>query len=148
METTTSPVKPPTWYRVVTILAVIWMLFGVVAWVMDLMMDEAALAKMSDAQRQLYAVRPQWLFAVYAIAIFSGLAGAIGLVLRKSWATTLLAISLVAIVIQFGYTFTAMHAIEILGASAALPFPIVIFLIGAALLWLSMRAKRSGWIGA
>ena len=146
METTATPVKPPTWFRIVAILAVIWMLFGVMAWVMDLMMDEAALAQMSEAQRQLYATRPQWLFVIYAIAIFSGLAGAIGLVLRKSWATTLLAISLVAIVIQFGYTFTVMHAIEILGAAAALPFPIVIFAIGTALLWLSLHAKRSGWI--
>ena len=136
----------PRWFRVIAILAVIWMLFGVMAWIMDLMTDETALAQMSEAQRQLYASRPQWLFVVYAIAIFTGLAGAIGLVAKKAWATILLAISLVAIVIQFGYTFTAMHAVEILGPASAVPFPMVIFLIGAALLWFSLLAKRSGWI--
>jgi hypothetical protein len=146
METTATRVKPSAWFRIVAILAVIWMLFGVMAWVMDLMMDEAALAQMSEPQRQLYAARPQWLFAVYAVAIFTGLAGAIGLVARKSWATALLAISLVAIVIQFGYTFLVMRAVNLLGAAAALPFPIVIFAIGAALLWLSLHAKRSGWV--
>ncbi|MFL6548420.1 MAG: hypothetical protein ACJ8OJ_06965 [Povalibacter sp.] len=146
MDTSTAVVKPPTWYWIVAILAVVWMLFGVMAWVMDLMMDEAALAKMTDAQRQLYATRPQWLFVVYAVAIFSGLAGAIGLVIRKSWAIPLFVVSLVAVVIQFGYTFMAMHAVELLGAGAALPFPLVIFLIGAALLWFSIRAKRSNWI--
>jgi hypothetical protein len=49
---------------------------------MDLTTDEAGLAKMSKAQRQLYAARPQWLFAVYGMAIFTGFAGAIGLLLR------------------------------------------------------------------
>jgi hypothetical protein len=123
------------------------MLFGVMAWVMDLMTDEASLAELSEAQRQLYAARPQWLFAVYGVAIFSGLAGAIGLLVRKSWASALFALSLAAIVVQFGYTFFAMHAVEVLGAAAAIPFPLAIFLIGVALLWFSGRARKRGWIG-
>jgi hypothetical protein len=138
--------KLPAWYWVVAILALIWMLFGVMAWVIDLMTDEAGLAQMSEAQRQLYVARPQWIFVVYAVAIFSGLAGAIGLLMRKSWATALLALSLAAVVIQFGYTFLVMRAAEVLGAGAALPFPIVIFLIGASLLWFSLKARRQGWI--
>ena len=81
MNTTSAESKPPTWYWVVSGLAVLWMLFGVMAWVMDLMTDEASLAELSEAQRQLYAARPQWLFAVYGVAIFSGLAGAIGLLM-------------------------------------------------------------------
>lgn len=144
----TSTIKPPTWYWVVSVLALIWMLFGVFAWTMDFLMDEAALAQMTDAQRQLYSVRPQWLFIVYAVAIFSGLAGAIGLVMRKAWAIPAFWISLIAIIIQFGYTLLVMDAIRLLGAAAALPFPIMIFAIGAALLWFAMRAKKSGWLVA
>jgi hypothetical protein len=138
--------KPPSWYWVISVLALLWMLFGVFAWTMDLLMDEAALAQMSDAQRQLYAVRPQWLFIVYAIAIFSGLVGAIGLVMRKAWAIPAFWISLIAIIVQFSYTLFAMDAIARLGAAAALSFPIVIFAIGAALLWFAMRAFKSGWL--
>jgi hypothetical protein len=146
MNTTTAASKPPTWYWVVSGLAVLWMLFGVMAWVMDLMTDEAALATMSEAQRQLYAARPQWLFAVYGVAIFGGLAGAIGLLLRKSWASLLLVVSLVAVIVQFGYTFLAMHAVELLGAAAAIPFPLVIFLIGVALVWFASLSRKKGWI--
>jgi hypothetical protein len=146
MNTTTAASKPPTWYWVVSGLAVLWMLFGVMAWVMDLMTDEAALAELSEAQRQLYAARPQWLFAVYGVAIFSGLAGAIGLLLRKSWASALFGLSLAAIIVQFGYTFFAMHAVEVLGAAAAIPFPLVIFLIGVALVWFARRSRTRGWI--
>ncbi len=140
--------KLPKWYWIVSGLALVWMLFGVMAWTADLMMDEAALAQMSEAQQQLYAQRPQWLFVVYAIAIFSGLIGAIGLLLRKSWAVIALAVSLAAIIVQFGYTLFAMDAIRLLGPGVALPFPIVIFAIGLLLLWFATRAKKSGWIHA
>ena len=143
---TTSATKPPRWYWVVSILTLIWMLFGVMAWVMDLTTDEASLATLSEAQRQLYAARPQWLFAVYGVAIFSGLAGAIGLLLRKSWASTLFVLSLVAIIVQFGYTFLGMRAVQVLGAAAAIPFPLVIFVIGVALVWFARRARKAGWI--
>lgn len=143
---TTSATRPPRWYWVVSVLALIWMLFGCVAWVMDLMTNEADLATLSEAQRQLYAARPQWLFAVYGVAIFSGLAGAIGLLMRRSWASTLFVLSLAAIVVQFGYTFLGMHAVQVLGAAAAIPFPLVIFLIGVALVWFARRARKSGWI--
>jgi len=148
MNTTSAAIKPPTWYWVVSGLAVLWMLFGVMAWVMDLMTDEAAVAQMSEAQRQLYSARPQWLFVVYGVAIFSGLAGAIGLLLRKPWAAMLFVLSLAAIVIQFGYTFFGMHAVQVLGAAAAIPFPLVIFLIGVALVWFAGRARKAGWITA
>ena len=140
--------KPPTWYWVVSGVALVWMLFGLVALIADLMRDEATLAQMSEAQQQLYASRPQWLFAVYAIAILSGLAGVIGLLMRKAWAVHALAISLGAVVIQFGYTFLVMDAIRLLGAAAALSFPIVIFVIGVALLWFATRSRKTGWIGA
>jgi hypothetical protein len=143
-----ATIKPPTWYWVVSALALVWMLLGVAAWTTDLMMDEAALAQMSAAQQQVYMSRPDWLFAVYAIAIFSGLAGTIGLLMRKGWAIPAFAISLGAIIVQFGYTFLVLDAIGLLGASEALPFPLVIFAIGVLLLWFAARSKKSGWITA
>ena len=89
--------KAPWWYWAVALLATLWMLFGVLAWVMDLRMTPEQLALLPDAQQQLYALRPQWVFLVYAVAVFSGLAGAIGLLLRKRWATTWFLVSLVAL---------------------------------------------------
>ena len=138
--------KPPTWYWVAAVIALLWMLIGVAAWTADLMTDEAALAQMSEAQRQLYEARPQWVFAIYAIAIFSGLAGAIGLLVRKAWATLAFTVSLIAIVLQFGYTFGPMKAVQVLGAAAAVPFPLVIFLLGVLWLWLARHAQKSGWL--
>lgn len=143
---TSKDVNPPKWFRVASWLAVLWMLTGVAAWVMDLTTDEAALAQMTASQRELYEARPQWLFAVYAIAVFSGLAGAFGLVLRSGWAIPALAASLVAVVIQFAYTVFGLQAIERVGTAAALSLPIVVFVVGTLVLRLGLSAKKRGWI--
>lgn len=139
--------KAPWWYWAVAILATVWMLFGVLAWVIDLRMGPDDLARLDEAQRQLYASRPQWVFLVYALAVFSGLIGAIGLLLRKRWATTWFLVSLAAVVVQFGYTLFGMDAIGLLGPALALPFPIVIVAFAVFLLWFARYARRHGWIG-
>jgi hypothetical protein len=140
------PANVPASYWIISTIALIWMAFGVAAWLMDLMMPASALEQMDAAQRELYVTRPQWLFIVYAVAVFGGLTGAVGLLVRRRWAQVALAISLAAIVVQFGFTFLAMDAVKVLGAARALPFPIVIFLIGVFLVWYSGLAQRRGWL--
>lgn len=137
----------PRSYWVVSGIALVWMLFGVMAWTMDFLMDDAALAQLPEAQRQLYMIRPQWLFIVYGVAIGAGLIGAIGLLLRRAWATIALAVSLAAIVVQFGYTFAALGAYQLLGPSSVI-FPLLIFGIGVFLLWYARRARRNAWLAA
>ena len=139
-------IRPPTWFRIASWLALLWMLSGAAAFMADLMTDEAALAQMTAAQRELYQTRPPWLFAVYAVAIVTGLAGAIGLLLRKAWAIPAFAASLVAVAIQFGYTIFGMQAIERVGAAQAVSLPIVVFVAGSLMLWLALTAKTSRWI--
>jgi len=139
--------KVPKGYWIVSILALVWMLFGVMAWAMDLMTDEAALSEFSEAQRQLYASRPSWLFGVYAVAIFSGLTGAAGLLVRKTWAIAAFGVSLVAVIVQFGYTFIVLDALRLLGPTALL-FPLVIFVIGVFLLWFSVWSRKRQWLTA
>ncbi len=137
---------PPRWYWIVAALALVWMAFGVMAFIMDPLTDEAALAEMSEAQRELFLARPTWLFTVYGVSVFSGLAGAIGLLMRRGWAVTAFGLSLVFVIIQFVYVLFVMDAIGRIGAAEAVPFPILIFTIGAVLLWFSLRAKRRGWL--
>lgn len=148
MEATTvaAATTPPRWYWIASGLAVLWTLFGVMALLTDPVFNEAALADMSEAQRQLVAARPGWLYADYAIATLGGLAGAIALLLRRAWAVPLLTLSLVAVVVQFGYVLFVMDAIAVLGAAASVPFPLVIFCIGALMLWLALHARGRNWL--
>lgn len=139
--------KTPRWYWIVAGLALLWMLFGVLAFIMDPLTDESALEQMSEAQRELFEARPVWLFVIYGIAVFSGLAGAVGLVMRRGWAVTAFLVSLVFVVVQFFYVLFVLDAIGRIGAAEALPFPLVILAIGAGLLWFSLLSRRRGWIG-
>lgn len=143
---TTDAITPPRWYWIASGVAVLWTLFGVMALLTDPAVNEAALADMSEAQRQLVAARPGWLYAVYAVATLGGLAGAIALLLRRTWAVPLLTLSLIAVVVQFGYVLFVMDAIAVLGAAASVPFPLVIFSIGALVLWLALHARGRGWL--
>jgi len=146
LTTTIAGQRPPKWYWVASWVALFWMLSGVAAFVMDVLTDEAALAQMTPAQRELYEARPAWLLAMYGVAIASGLAGAVGLLLRKTWAVRALVVSLVAVMIQFGYTVFGMRAVERVGASQALSLPVVVFLAGALVLTVALKAKKSGWL--
>lgn len=146
MESRTQS-KPPRWFLVVSIAALIWTLIGVFSFIMDPLTTEVRLAEMTDVQRQLFEARPTWLFLVYGISVLSGFAGAIGLLMRRSWAVPAFAISLVFVVIQFAYVLFVMDAIGLLGPLEALPLPLVILVFGALLLWLSLHARGKGWLG-
>lgn len=138
--------KPPLWYWIVSGLAGFWLFVGVFAWLSDPAIVPSNFEQFSDVQRELFAARPLWLFVLYGIAVFSGLIGAIGLLLRKSWATMAFWVSLVSAIVQFGFTFVVMDAIRVLGAAQALTFPLIILAIGAFLVWFSTYARKRGWI--
>lgn len=138
--------KPSLSFWVISSLALIWMLFGVIAWFMDLVMDEASMEQFTADQRHLYEIRPGWIFILYGIAVFSGFAGALALLLRKPWAVAAFIISLVTAIIQFGYVTFIMNALGILGPGSALPFPLVILAIGVFLLLYAQRAVQRGWL--
>lgn len=144
METTSS--NPPRWYWIVSGLACLWMAFGVFAWFMDPAIVQSNIEQFTGAHRDVIEARPMWLFVLYGIAVFSGFIGTIGLLMRKSWATTAFWLSLVTAAIQFGFSFFMLDAIRLLGAATVLPFPLVILAIGTFLLWFSMHARKQGWI--
>ena len=137
-----DPRRPPGWYWVVGVLVALWMLLGVVAWCVDLGMTAERLAAMPQAQQQLHASRPAWLFVVYGVAVFSGLAGAIALLARRKAAKPLFLLSLFAAVLQFGYTFAAMDALALLGPAMALPLPAMVIAVGLFTVWYARWCAR------
>jgi hypothetical protein len=137
--------KLPTWFWVVAVAGLLWTVMGVASYFMDVMMSEETLAKMPEAQREIYEARPSWIVAVYAVAVFSALIGGVALVMRKSFAVPAFGVSLVAVIVQFGFVLFGMNVIATLGATAAI-FPAVIVILGALLLWFSMQSKSKGWL--
>ena len=115
-----SSAKLPSWFWVVAVLAVVWNIFGVLAYLGDVTAGEEALAKMSAEQREMFENRPSWLIGSYAIAVFSGLAAAALLLWRKALAVPLFAISLAAVA---SYRWAMSFSAWVHSQNSALPSP-------------------------
>lgn len=134
----------PKWYTPVAVVALMWNLIGCAAYLSDVMLTPAALAKLSAAQQAMYAARPAWSVAATAIAVWGGAAGCVGLILRKRWATPLLIASLLALVVQDVSLFV-MSPAAAQPAAAALGLQGMVLLIGIGLVMLARRASARGW---
>ncbi|AGH49516.1 hypothetical protein G432_08955 [Sphingomonas sp. MM-1] len=138
--------KPPAWYWLVAVLALLWEGAGCFAYVSQVGMSADALAQLPAAQREIWMMMPVWVTGAYAIAVWAGLAGAVALIVRRRWAQPLFLVSLAAAIVQFGWTFLATPIMRTVGAAAAVPFPIFIILVAALLAWFSGRAAGRGWL--
>ena len=138
--------RAPGWFTAVAILLLLWGLAGCGAfWTHLRFADRLATAPAAD--RQLYESLPAWLNYVYGLAVAGGLFGSIALLARSRQAVPLYALSLVAVVVQFGWTFAMTDILALKGAAATVPFPLFIAAVAVFQLWLARRAAARGWIG-
>lgn len=138
--------KPPKWYYGVVGVLTLWALIGCYTYLAQVMMSAADLAALPTAQRDMMAALPTWITAVYAIAVWSALAGAICLLLRMKFARSAYVVSLISIIVQFGWTLVMLPIIETMGFAEAAGFPIFIAVVGAISVWFAGKAARHGWL--
>ena len=134
---------PSRSFWIVTVLLLLWALIGDAAYLGQVTADAAELAKTDPTTAAAFAAMPTWVWAAYAIAVWVGTAGAIALILRRKLAVPLYAISLVAVLVQFGWTFLASSVLADKGPSAA-AFPLVIIAIGIFALWYARKKSADG----
>ncbi|MEP9401602.1 hypothetical protein [Sphingomonas sp. VNH70] len=138
--------QPPRWFRIVAVLLVLWGFAGIAAFYYHATMGDAALSTLTEYERRFYFARPGWFDWVYATATWSGLFGALALVVRRRIAAGLFALSLLAVAVQFGWVFAATDLIAVKGAPATVPFPLLIFVIALGQLALARHAVARGWL--
>lgn len=136
--------SPPGWFRVVAVLAILWNLVGVWSY-LSKVGAAPAMMEMTPEEVTLAASMPSWATAAFAVAVFGGLLGSLGLLLRKAWARVLLILSLLGMLVQFGWWLLISGAMEQMGASSA-AMPAVVVLIGVLLLWLANMGVKRGWL--
>jgi hypothetical protein len=134
----------PGWFRLVAVLAVLWNLVGVWTYLSKVGMAPPMM-EMSPEEVALAASMPSWATAAFAVAVFGGLLGSLGLLLGKAWARLLLVLSLLGMFGQFGWWLLMSGAMERMGASSA-GMPAVVVLIGILLLWLANTGVKRGWL--
>jgi surface polysaccharide O-acyltransferase-like enzyme len=141
----TSSAKVAAWFKVVAAIAVLWNIIGVLAFLMNVFITDETLAALSEAERALYEQYPLWATIVFAIAVFGGLFGSIGLLMRKKWSKQLLMVSLIAICVQMYHNLFMSEYVAVTGNSAYF-MPALLVVIAIFLLYLSAFANRKGWL--
>ena len=138
--------KPPKYYYAVVGVLMLWALIGCYTYLAQVTMSAADLARLPAAQRDMMVGLPTWITALYAIAVWSALAGTIGLLLRMKFAQSAYVVSLIAIIVQFGWTLVMLPIIETMGFAEAAGFPIFIAVVGAISVWFAGKSARHGWL--
>lgn len=143
--TNETSIKPPTWFWIVSVLALLWNLMGVGAYLADAFVSVEALGEMTQEMRELYEGRPAWVTAAFAAAVWFGALGCIALLLRKKWAVPVFLISLIGVIGQQIYNFFLSNTFEVMG-SGAMFLPIMVVIIAVAL-WLFARSSAAkNWL--
>lgn len=135
--------KPTTLFWVIAVVALIWNLLGVLAYVADAFMTDEVLKMLPTDQQELYAARPSWVTAAFAIAVWFGLLGAIALLIRKKLAYPLFLLSLIGLIGQQVYTFFMSDTVAVMGTQAII-MPILTLILAVVFVWYSKKSAAEG----
>ncbi|MDB5719940.1 MAG: hypothetical protein JWP15_558 [Alphaproteobacteria bacterium] len=135
----------PGWFWAVAVVALLWEAMGCYSYLTRISMSAEAMAGLPAAQVEIWRMMPVWVKTAFAVAVWVGLSGAIGLLMRQRWARETFAVSLLAALVQFGWTFLATPAQKTLGIGS-FGLPAAIILVGAASVWFAGYGIKRGWL--
>ncbi|MEO9873092.1 hypothetical protein [Ekhidna sp.] len=142
---TNESIKPPTWFWVVAIIALVWNLLGVGAYLGQAYVSDDIFSQMEEAVQDLINQTPAWATAAFAIAVWCGALGSLLLVLRRKLAYMVLILSLMGILVQMFYNFFMSNSMEVYGPGGAI-MPIFTIIVGIGLVLLAKKGKSVGWL--
>ncbi len=144
--TNNGKVKPPVWFWIVSVVALLWNLMGAMAYLAQAFITDEGKAMLPSDQLDLLENTPAWATAAFAIAVWAGVLGSIGLLVRKKWARPVLLLSLFGILVQMAYGFFMTNAAEVYGAVQGVVMPILLIGIGVGLVLFAKSSQNKGWI--
>jgi len=136
--------KVPIWYWVAAVCALLFEALGCFFYLAEVRLTPEQIATLPLDQAAMLSARPAWYYAAFGVAVWVGLAGTVGLLLRKAWAVPALLISLIAVIVQFSAIFIVPEMRSV--SSDALLGPIVVMLVCYGIFMLARLAKRRGWL--
>lgn len=139
---TASTNKPPVWFWIVSVFALLWNGLGVMAYLAQAFMTDQMIAELPKEQQAEFLVEhPAWYTAAFAIAVFCGALGCLSLLIRKKWAHILFILSALGAIIQHVYLFTTVQ-MDI----AAMIMPILIIVVCLLLIFFAKNSIAKGWL--
>ena len=135
--------NPPGWFRIVAVLAVLWNCVGVYFYLLHV--GAVPGPEMSAEEQAAMAMLPAWSTAAFAVGVFAGLLGSLGLLLAKNWSRLLLLLSLLALIALEGWFVFMTDAVAMMGPSTYV-MPALIVGIAILLVWVANTAAKRGWL--
>jgi len=122
------------WYWIAAIASVLFMALGCWGYIMTVTADHATLPL---DQRNLIEAQPTWMIAVYAIAVWVGLIGAVMLLMRRKLAVPLLLVSL---------PYAITPAVKDLVTTNDIAVAVVVVLITGTIYSFARHSRQRGWL--
>ena len=134
----------PKWFTPVAVLALLWNLLGCFMIWMDATLTPDAVAALPADQQAIHAARETWMVIGSIVAVAAGALGSLGLVLKRRWATPLLVLSVLGLIVQdLGFVLIAR----------SLPIPMagwimqgLVLVIAILLVVMARKAAAAGWL--
>lgn len=137
--------KPPIWFWIVSVIALIWNSMGVHGYISQAYKTDAFTKTYTTEQIEAITNLPSWYTALFAIAVFTGVLGSLLLLLKKKFAALLLLVSFLAATIQMVYfLFIADLKGVDFSANKIMAYMIIVFAL--FLVWMSRKAVSKNWI--
>ncbi len=128
---------------VIGVIGFLWSGMGAFDYFMTQTNNEIYLAQFTPAQLEFFTGFPLWLNALWAIAVWGGVIGAVLLLLRNRLAAPVFLLSFLSMAITAIHNFGFANGYEIMGSVGA-GFTGLIFLVALFLVLYSRAMARSG----
>ncbi len=130
--------RAPAWLRVVALLGLLWNLFGVYQYLMTV-------GVVAGADAAAVAAMPTWVTGAFAVAVFAGALGCLGLLMLKGWSRLMLLLSLLAVAAMDAWIFLLTDNGRAM-AGPELGVTVAVLLVAILLVGLANYAGRRSWL--
>ncbi|WP_243471973.1 hypothetical protein [Winogradskyella sp. MH6] len=137
--------KPPIWFWIVSVIALIWNGMGVHGYISQAYKTKSFTDNYTVEQIEIMDSMPAWYTALFAIAVFSGVLGCLLLLLRKKVAKTILILSFLAAAVMMIY-FLFIVDLKGVDFSQNKIFSYAVLVFALFLVWFSSHSAKKDWI--
>ena len=135
----------PKWYWAIGVMALIWNLMGCNVLFMELFYQEEMMVNFTETQKEWSRGFGPWVYVLWGVSVFSGVAGSINLLRRKKLARVFLDISFISVFIQMTYSMLIAGGLKVMGPTGAV-MPSLIIVIATGLVWFVRYVNRREWL--
>ena len=135
----------PATFWIVAVLGLLWNLYGLAMFWINLTITPEAIAALPEVERQVTLAMPRWILLPFGLATGAGVLGMLGLLLRRRRSAPVLLVSLLALAVQFAAVYLTTPVWALSGVVGAL-FPVVLCLVALGLWLYARHAAARGWL--